>query len=126
LQIDNAAYRTQVEHELRAKQIRLRQKSAELLTQADRLQKLLTHSISTFCVLGRHTLILSGHDPRFKKTEIVVALETALGRKMESFQAILRVRENGKLAAGQTAKALLEGYLSEIDALVRFVDGLSK
>lgn len=126
LVVDNTAYRTQVEHQLRSKQIRLRQKSAELLTQADRLQKLLTHSVSTFCVLGRHALILSGRDPRFKKTEVVGALETAIGRKLETFQAILAVRETGKLAAGQTAKSLLDNYLIEIDALVRFVDGLGK
>jgi len=126
LVVDNTAYRTQVEHELRGKQIRLRQKSAELLIQADRLRKLLTHSISTFCVLGRHALILSGHDPRFKKAEVVTALETAIGRKLETFQAILALRETGKLAAGQTAKGLLDGYLIEIDALVRFVDGLGK
>ncbi len=124
LQIDNSTYRTQVEHELRAKQIRLRQKAAELLKQGDRLLKLLTHSISTFCVLGRHALILSGHEPRFKKTEVVGALEVAMGRKLDSFQAILAARESGKPAAGQTAAALLEGYLLEIDALVRFVDGL--
>ena len=126
LQVGNSAYRAQVEHELRAKQIRLRQKSAELLTQADRLLKLLTHSISTFCVLGRHALILSGNEPRFKKSEIVAALESAMGRKLVSFQAILAAREAGKLAAGQSAVGLLEGYLSETDALVRFVDVLGK
>ena len=126
LQIETATYRTQVEHELRAKQIRLRQKAAELLTQGDRLLKLLTHSISTFCVLGRHALILSGHEPRFKKAEVVAALESAMDRKLDSFQAILAVRESGKAAPGQSAAALLEGYLREIDALVRFVDGLDK
>jgi len=125
-QIDNITYRTQVEHELRTKQIRLRQKAAELLTQTEPLRKLLTHSISTFCVLGRHALTLAGHDPRFKKAEVVAALELAIGRKLDSFQAILSVRETGNLAAGQSARALLEGYLNEIDALVRFVDGLGK
>lgn len=126
LQIDNSAYRIQVEHELRAKQIRLRQKSAELLTRSDRLLRLLTHSISTFCVLGRHALILSGREPRFKKPEVVAALESALGRKLDAFQGVLAARETGKLAPGQTAASLLEGYLSEIDALVRLVDRLDK
>ncbi len=126
LQIETSTYRTQVEHELRAKQIRLRQKAAELLTQGDRLLKLLTHSISTFCVLGRHALVLSGHQPRFKKTEVVTALELAMGRKLGAFQSILAARESGKTAPGQTAAALLEGYLEEIDALVRFVDKLDK
>jgi hypothetical protein len=126
LEIDKSTYRTQVEHELRAKQIRLRQKSAELLTRTDRLLKLLTHSVSTFCVLGRHALILSGGQARFKKPEVVAALESAMGRKLESFRAILGARESGKLTPGQSAAALLEGYLAEIDALVRFVDGLDK
>ncbi len=126
LPIENSAYRMQVEHELRAKQIRLRQKSAELLKQSERLLKLLTHSISTFCVLARHALILSGQQPRFKKAEVVAALESRLGRKLESFQGILAARETGKLPAGRTAVALLEGYLEEIDALVRLVDRLGK
>jgi hypothetical protein len=69
---------------------------------------------------------LSGNEPRFKKPEIVAALESAMGRKLESFQAILAAREAGKLAAGQSALGLLEGYLSETDALVRFVDVLGK
>jgi len=126
LPIENSAYRMQVEHELRAKQIRLRQKSAELLKQSERLLKLLTHSISTFCVLARHALILSGQQPRFKKAEVVAALESRLGRKLESFQGILAARETGKLPAGRTAVALLEGYLEEIDALVRLVYRLGK
>ena len=115
-----------MEHELRSKQIRLRQKSAELLLKTDRLLKLLTHSVSTFCVFGRHALILSGHEARFKKVDVVAALEDAMGRKLPSFAALLALRETGKLAAGQNAKVLLDGYLLEIDALVRFVDGLSK
>jgi hypothetical protein len=45
---------------------------------------------------------------------------------LDSFRSILAVREAGKLADGQSAKGLLEGYLSEIDAIVRFVDGLGK
>jgi hypothetical protein len=45
---------------------------------------------------------------------------------LEAFQSILAARESGKMAPGQTATALLEGYLDEIDALVRFVDKLDK
>jgi len=124
LAIDTSAYRTQVEHELRTKQIRLRQKSAELLGKADGLLKLLMHSVSTFCVLGRHALILNGGHPQFKKLQVVAGLEAVLGCELPSFRGILAVREVGKLAAGQSARGLLEGYLSEIDRLVRFVDGL--
>jgi hypothetical protein len=83
-------------------------------------------SISTFCVLGRHALILSGQAPQFQKLEVVGGLETALNCKLHSFRAILTAREAGKLSAEQNAKNLLEGYLSEIDTLVRFVDGIGQ
>ena len=115
-----------MEHELRAKQIRLRQKSAEVLGHADRLLKLLTQSVSTFCVLGRHALILSGQSGQFKKLEVVAAFEKVAKCKMDSFRSILSVRDSGKLGPGQTAKGLLESYLVEIETLVRFVDGLGK
>src|ERR1700761_7334455 len=75
LKIDRSFYRAQVEHELRAKQIRLRQRAAEALANSDGLLKLMTDSVSTFCVLGRHALILSGREPRWKKSEIAAALE---------------------------------------------------
>lgn len=125
LTVENRFYRAQVEHELRSKQIRLRQKAAELLPDQKRLVKLLTDSISTFCVLGRHALILSGHEPHWKKQEIVAALERALGTPFQSCTAILAMRHTGALPSGGDAVSLLAGYLKETDALVRFVDGLA-
>jgi hypothetical protein len=126
LTIDNTFYRAQVEHELRSKHIRLRQKAAEVLSKPDRLVKLLTDSVSTFCVLGRHALLLSGNQPRWKKTEVVAGLEAVLGRSLPAFNAILAVRESGKQPGGVAVVSLLENYLIETDALVRFVDALAK
>jgi predicted nucleotidyltransferase len=126
LTVENTFYRAQVEHELRAKQIRLRQKAAELLSKPERLIKLLVDSISTFCVLGRHALLLSGSEPRWKKAEVVTGLEAALGRPLPAFNEILAVRESGKPPGGAAAASLLERYLVETDALVRFVDALAK
>ena len=126
LAVDRSFYRAQVEHELRAKQIRLRQKAAELLPNAERLLRLMVDSISTFCVLGRHALILSGHEPRWKKPEIVSALEGALTEKLPACNAILAIRGNPKVTANANATSLLGQYLGEMDLLVRFVDGLAK
>jgi len=125
LTVEDRFYRAQVEHELRSKQIRLRQKAAELLPDRKRLVRLLTDSISTFCVLGRHALVLSGREPRWKKHEILAALENALGRPFQSFAAILAIRQSGEVPAGGDAIAMLEGYLREADALVDFVNGLA-
>lgn len=125
LVIDRCFYRAQVEHELRAKLIRLRQKAAELLSAPPRLLKLLADSLSTFCVLGRHALVLNGEEPRYKKTEIITALEERLQEPFGGARQILSLR-TGKPESGIDATMLFEKYLSEMEALVRFVDGLDK
>jgi hypothetical protein len=126
LTVNRFFYRAQVEHELRAKQIRLRQKAAELLSRPEQLLNLLTDSVSTFCVLGRHALILSGHEPRWKKHEVVAALERAISVPFEGTNAILAVRTAGKRRPQVDAVSVFDKYLVEIDSLVRFVDQLDK
>lgn len=126
LAIDRSFYRAQVEHELRAKQIRLRQKAAEVLSKPDKLTRLLTDSLSTFCVLGRHALILSGREPRYKKAEILDALSQSLGRELKASNAILAIRSAAKPETSASAAALFESYLDEMGSLVRFVDGLQR
>jgi predicted nucleotidyltransferase len=126
LEIDRSFYRAQVEHELRAKHIRLRQKAADILSAPNKLLKLLTDSLSTFCVLGRHALILSGHEARFKKAEVLAALERAMGRQLEASSEILALRSTPKQPSLANAGALFERYLEEMGSLVRFVDALDK
>lgn len=126
LEIDRSFYRAQVEHELRAKQIRLRQKAAEVLSKPDRLTRLLVDSLSTFCVLGRHALILSGHEARYKKPEILEALANVLGRPLAASSEILAIRSAEKPGTAAGVTGLFERYLEEMGALVRFVDGLNR
>ncbi len=109
LQIDRSFYRAQVEHELRAKQIRLRQKAAEALSDKKRLTRLLTDSLSTFCVLGRHALILSGNEPRWKKREILSALEAVLRKPLPGANAILSIRTSGQERSGEPGASILRG-----------------
>src|SRR5262249_51844017 len=71
LQVDNSFYRAQVEHELRAKLLRLRQKASGILSDKDLLRQLLADSLSTFCVLFRHALMLHGHEARMRKREVI-------------------------------------------------------
>jgi hypothetical protein len=124
LQVDRSFYRAQVEHELRSKQIRLRQKAAEVLSSPDRLIKLMSESVSTFCVLGRHALILNGQAPRFKKAEIVAALEDITRVPFNATNEILAIRATSKGKVARDTAALFGGYLKEIATLVHFVDGL--
>ncbi len=126
LTVDNKFYRAQVEHELRAKQLRLRQRAAEVLSEPERLQRLMTDSVSTFCVLGRHALILRGAEPRWKKKEVVEALREATGSPLSGIDEILAIRTTGKRAAAAESVRLLERYLADVAALVHFVDALER
>ncbi len=126
INVDRSFYRAQVEHELRAKQIRLRQKAAEVLSKPEQLLNLLIDSVSTFCVLGRHALILSGHPARWKKKEIIEALKDAMNVPFEGANGILMLRAAAKRRPDVDALALFDKYLAEMDSLVRFVDGLEK
>lgn len=126
LVVDRTFYRAQVEHELRAKQIRLRQKAAEVLSKPDKLNRLLVDSLSTFCVLGRHALILSGNEPRYKKAEILASLERTLGRELPASNAILAIRSAAKVGTASDVEGLFGRYLDEMGQLVQFVDRLSR
>lgn len=126
LPVDRVFYRAQVEHELRSKQIRLRQKGADALSAPDRLTALMADSLSTFCVLGRHALVLSGRSPKYKKAEILAELATATRREMKASGEILAIRSTDKKSGGTNAVDLFEAYLGEIDTLVRFVDALDR
>ncbi len=126
LAIDRSFYRAQVEHELRAKHIRLRQKAAAILSTPDKLMKLLTDSLSTFCVLGRHALVLSGGEARFRKSEVLAALERLMGRQLEASAEILALRSMPKQPSAAHVRTLFERYLEEMGSLVRFVDGLNR
>jgi hypothetical protein len=126
LQIDLSFYRALVEREFRSKELRLRQKSVELLEDPQRLGRLLIDSISTFCALGRHALILSGQPPHWKKQEILTALSEAIGRPLNAAREVLSLRETHSQAAPAKTLELLGHYLSDVDAMVRFVDGLAK
>lgn len=122
LKVDKSFYRAQVEHELRAKQIRLRQRAAEVLSNPERLKKLMIDSVSTFCVLGRHALILTGHEPRWKKKEILAALEQAMGLSLPASNEILAIRGGAQPTGSKDMRDLFSRYLQETAALVNFVD----
>jgi len=126
LEIDRSFYRAQVEHELRAMLIRLRQKSAELFSRPPQLLTLLADSVSTFCVLGRHALLLSGHEARWKKRDIVAALEDVLRRSFDGASTILNIRAGEKRPPDADVSAIFEKYLNEMGQLIHFVDALDR
>jgi hypothetical protein len=126
LAVDDKSYRAEVEHELRAKQLRLRQRAAEVLSDPELLLRLMTDSISTFCVLGRHALVLGGMAPPWNKHDVIDALRDTLASPLDGFAEILTIRTSGRRAEGVDTVQLLDRYLGDIALLVRFVDMLGR
>jgi hypothetical protein len=126
LVVENGFYRAQVEHDLRAKLLRLRQKAAGIISDANLLRRLLLDSISTFCVLFRHALKLHGIEAPPHKREILALARQQFGIDAEPFERLLDIRETRVKPRDVDPLALLAPYLSGIYAVIDAVDKLEK
>jgi hypothetical protein len=126
LTIDDCFYRAQVEHDLRAKLLRLRQKASGMLSDADLLRRLLLDSISTFCVLFRHALILHGVGPLPMKRDVIQAAQQRFALDGAPFFQLLDIREERIKPREVDAVRLLDPYLQGIAVVIDAVDRLEK
>jgi hypothetical protein len=126
LAVDDSFYRAQVEHDLRAKLLRLRQKAAGMMADQDMLRRLLADSISTFCVLFRHALKLSGAEASMEKREVIAQASGAFGFDAQPFEKLLELREERIKPGDLHPGALLPAYLEGISAVIDAVDRLEK
>ncbi|MBC8165463.1 MAG: hypothetical protein H7Y20_06280 [Bryobacteraceae bacterium] len=125
--VDDSFYRGQVEHELRGKLFRLRQKAGGVLGEKDMLMRLLADSVSTFCVLFRHALRLAGAEPKFGKREVIAATRDYFGIDASPFDTILDLRdEKLKPKSVPDSVELLRSYLNEIGKVVEGVDRMKR
>jgi hypothetical protein len=126
LVIDDSFYRAQVEHDLRAKLLRVRQKAAGLLTHPDLLRRLLLDSTSTFCVLFRHALMLHGVPAPALKREVIARARETFAFDGSAFERLLDVREGRMKAREIDPGSLLGPYLAAISQVIDAVDILDK
>lgn len=126
LVVEDTFYRAQVEHDLRAKLLRLRQKASGALGDKDVLRHLLADSVSTFCVLFRHALILHGAPEKIRKRDIIEQARETFGIDPQPFAKLLDLREERIKAKELEPVALLDSYLKQIDIVINAVDRLEK
>ena len=123
LVVERAFYRAQVEHDLRAKLLRLRQKASGMLSDADLLRRLLLDASSTFCVLFRHALLLHGAEAPDRKREVMQKAAREFGFDPLPFEKLLDVREERvkprELEPVPLLGACLDGIGKVIDAVSR-------
>ncbi|MCX6629246.1 MAG: nucleotidyltransferase domain-containing protein [Candidatus Solibacter sp.] len=126
LAIDDSFYRAQVEHDLRAKFLRVRQKAGGMLSNPDLLRRMLLDSVSTFCVLFRHALILSGVDAPALKRDVIQRAREVFGFDAAPFEKLLDVREGRLKPRELDPVLLLASYLKEIAQVIDAVDKIEK
>jgi predicted nucleotidyltransferase len=126
LEVDDSFYRAQVEHELRAKMLRLRQKAAGILGDKDLLRQMLADSISTFCVLFRHAILLGGEEAPFEKRAIIEHSTRKFLFDASPFHTLLDLREGKTAPRDVVPSSLFEQYLKGIQTVVDSVDRLEK
>lgn len=126
LVVEDTFYRAQVEHDLRAKLLRLRQKASGAMTDKNLLRRLLLDSVSTFCVLFRHALRLYGVDVSPQKREVVRLAAERFGIDPAPFEKLLDVREARIKPKEMDPIAVLAAYLRAIDTVIDAVDRLEK
>jgi hypothetical protein len=124
LPVNGSSYRVQVEHDLRAKLLRLRQKAAGMYSDPDLLRRLLLDSVSTFCVLFRHAMALHGVDVPAKRREVIAAAKQHFGLDPLPFDRLLDVREQLLKPRQVEPAALLASYLRGISCVIDAVDRL--
>ena len=122
--VDTKNYRAQIEHELRAKLIRLRQKGAQVLSDPVQLLQLCVESVSTFCMLGRHALAVSGATPKTDRRAVVHQMGQILKMDTSPFDILLDIREDKPGMDPGDPGELFAMYLERIQRLIEFVDGL--
>ena len=126
IELHNDFYRAQVEHDLRAKLLRLRQKACGMMSDSDLLRRLLLDSVSTFCVLFRHALALHGVDAPATKRGVIESARRHFGIDGLPFERLLDVREERIKPRELEPVALLGSYLQSISAVIAAVDRLEK
>ena len=122
VKVDLKYHRVQVEHDLRAKLFRLRQQGAHLLSDPAALLKLCLDSVTTFCVLARHALLISGAEAHTDRRAVVHELGEKLQMDVEPFEILLDLREDKTGPETGDPGELFAAYLECIRRLVEFVD----
>jgi hypothetical protein len=122
--VDTKNYRAQVEHELRAKLFRLRQKGAQVLSDPAELLKLCVDSVSNFCMLGRHALVVSGATAKTERRAVMHQLGQILKMDTSPFDILLDIREDKSGVDPGDPGELFAMYLERIQRVIAFVDGL--
>jgi predicted nucleotidyltransferase len=126
LEIDDSFYRAQIEYQLRAKALRLRQRAGGLMHDPELLCIMLVESLSTFVMLFRHALRISGYTCPATREGVILESERVFGIDPKPCLTLLAIREHRLKPKSLDGTMILEGYLAQINRVVDAVDVIAK
>ena len=120
--INDTNLRHECEFELKGKLLKLRQGYMIFCGKDAKLREFLISTISTFLIVFRYVLQLTGEKPPLKRLEAMELLSKKIGFDHSPFLAIYNMKQGDKEAMKLDLDALTEQYLKEIEKVVDFVD----
>src|SRR5918993_3476225 len=127
ISISDANLRHQTEYELRSKLLQLRRLYIPASSSAERLQGLMSDSLTSFAILFAPVLILRGEQPPVLKRDVVRATAHLLGLDGRVFERVFELRAEGDGGAlgEREAEELFAAYLGEIERVIEAVDAIA-
>lgn len=122
VQVALANYRLELERELKARLLQLREDYLLAAGKPRRVLELLVESLSAFLVLFRAALRLYQDEAPMAKLDALRALAGHLGLDPQAFLTIQALREGKLKARDVSPPALFEKYLASIEAIADAVD----
>ena len=120
--VDAHYHRVQVEHELRAKLLAIRQRYLGMHRDKKAVLQLMVDALPSFSVLFRHALMLAGETVRVKKREILERAGQRFAFDPLPFVAILELREGKRKRRELEVRSTFEGYYTGISRVCDAVD----
>jgi hypothetical protein len=114
--------RLELERELKAKLLQLRERYLLTARKAKRVSELLTASLSSFLVLFRASLRLYQDDVPARKLDALAALAGHVGFDPAAFLTVQKLKEGSLKPRAVAAPELFEGFLAAVEAVVEAVD----
>jgi hypothetical protein len=122
LDIQTHNLRHQLEYELRAKLLRLRQLYMTTRHNPARLAELMANSLDSFAVLFRHVLAMAGREAPFAKRDCILSLAAVLRLDKKVFTRIFEYADREDTWLESETEATFAGYLKQLERVIVFVD----
>jgi len=124
LRVPMDKHRVQLEHDLRAKLLTLRQLYLQAAGDDGRVRKLMLDSVPNFGTLFRHAMIVLGMQPGAHRADAIRALADHLKFDASIFLRLFEVRARKKKDSEVNVRSGFAKYMEGIDKVIQALDAL--